>query len=189
MGFSKLEYEIGGLSVLARSVKAVSESALDGSVIVVGPSLNLEEKRGPVSLTSSKFKWVMNRNPEAGISSSLRSGMVSLSPDTDGAMIILADQPLITPQVIDELIGVFGNNPNLIVFPLIHGRRTTPVIFPSSLFPELLTVTGDKGGREVLMRYPKRAFGVEMGGRYDDRDLDTPEDLEAIKRIIEKEKE
>jgi molybdenum cofactor cytidylyltransferase len=66
--------------------------------------------------------------------------------------------------------------------PLVMGRRTTPVIFPGMLFPELMDETGDIGGRNVLKRHADQVVELEMGQEYDDTDLDTPEDLEKIRR-------
>jgi CTP:molybdopterin cytidylyltransferase MocA len=81
-------------------------------------------------------------------------------------MVLLADQPGITAEIINELVGEFRRNPDKMVVPFIFGRKTTPVIFPVALFPELKATVGDVGGRDVLARNAERLLGVELGTRY-----------------------
>jgi CTP:molybdopterin cytidylyltransferase MocA len=57
------------------------------------------------------------------------------------------------------------------------GRPGQPVIFPARLRPELLVVTGDAGGRDILRREAVRL--VPLPGRRALTDLDTPEDFAA----------
>ena len=95
-------------------------------------------------------------------------------------MIILGDQPFLTAAVIDTLIVAFRSHPNSIVVPCVMGRRSNPVIFPSDLFPELERTRGDVGGRFVLKRNADRIVRIEVGGMYDDSDVDTLEDLQRL---------
>ena len=129
-----------------------------------------------------RLSRVMNVRPEAGMSRSIRNGICSVGHWPAGAAFMLGDQPLITAEVIDELIDVFERNPGKIVAPLIHGRRSTPVIFPAALFPEIMEITGDVGARSIVRRYAQNVIGLEMGALYDDCDLDTPDDLVRIRK-------
>jgi len=104
-----------------------------------------------------------------------------LSKESPGVMLILGDQPFLTVTVINKLLAEFDKESDQIIAPLIQGRRTNPVIFPASLFPELAKVEGDVGGRPVLRNNPDRVVGIEMGGYYDDVDLDNADDLQRIR--------
>jgi molybdenum cofactor cytidylyltransferase len=115
------------------------------------------------------------------MSSSLQRGLAALDPFASGAMILLGDQPLVTAEVIDRLLAAFATQNQRIVVPTICGRRTNPVICPSSLFHELMDITGDIGGREVIRLHEDMVVSVEMGSLYDDHDLDTPEDLDILR--------
>lgn len=99
-------------------------------------------------------------------------------------MLILADQPFLRPFVIDTLIEAFERDPERIVAPLIRGRRSQPTLFPKAMFSELLEVSGDMGGRTVVVSHPELFTGVELAERDDDMDVDTPEDLARAKGII-----
>lgn len=182
MTYCKLEAEIEGVPLVMRVVHAAGESELDRVVLVTGPEgLNCLGNSGAESVFS-KVHRVANLNPERGMASSMRTGLDSVKPQAAGAMVLLADQPGITAEIINELLGEFHRNPDKMIVPFIFGRRTTPVIFPAALFAELRATTGDVGGRDVLARHAERLLGVELGTRYNDTDVDTPDDLEKIRK-------
>jgi len=180
MGRPKLVLEVGGRPVIQTVAEAALGSGLNRIVLVVGPSAtDLRSHLGSLA-GDPKLGIVENPRPEHGMSSSLRAGMKAVDDGTAGVMIILADQPGQTSQLFDRLAAEFVKHPQSIVAPAINGRRTNPVIFPGWLFEELIKQSGDIGGREVLNRHADRVVLVEMGSEYDDRDLDTPEDLQRM---------
>ncbi len=182
MGFPKLEVIVGGVPLLERVIRAALESTLSRVIVVLGP-----ESLGP-SLWSRlcahdhRLRIVVNPEPERGMSSSMRAGLAHVDLASEGVMILLGDQPRITGALIDELVAAFRQEPGRIVYPTVAGRRTTPAVIPRLLYPELETVTGDKGAREVIQRHADLACALEVGDRYDDCDIDTPDDhLTAIR--------
>ncbi len=181
MGRPKLVLQIDGLAVVTWVVQAALRSALDRVLIVAGPSdQHLESVLGQLS-DDPKFTRVVNPHPELGMSTSLIAGVSKVRADAAGALIMLADQPRLTSEIINKLLDVFEEDPSRIIAPSVHGRRTTPVLFPAHLFPDLLRTSGDMGGRDVLNRNSLSIVEIEMGSRYDDTDLDTPEDVRILK--------
>lgn len=182
MSYCKLEAEIKGMPLVQHVVNSALNSKLDRVVLVTGARdfSYIEDSFNAPLL--SKFHRVKNPFPESGMASSMRTGLEAVGPGIAGAMVILADQPGISAEVINELIAEFSRDNNRIVVPYVYGRKTTPVIFPADLFPELGRVTGDLGGREVLAANAGRITGVELGTLYDDTDVDTPEDLDKIRK-------
>jgi molybdenum cofactor cytidylyltransferase len=182
MGVPKLTLEIEGIPIIRRVVCAALESELHRVILVLGPSdSGVKEALGSMAI-DPRLSQVVNRFPQAGMSSSMRTGMKSLVREAAGVMILLGDQPGITGYIINELLAAFRREQTKIILPLVLGRRTTPVIFPATLFSELMEETGDIGGRNVLKRHADQVVELEMGQEYDDTDLDTPEDLAKIRR-------
>src|SRR5260221_13244358 len=117
------------------------------------------------------------------MSTSMRLGLQLLLSDgykkagssyvVDSALIVLGDQPMITSRVIDTLITRYRTTGKRIIAPLYAGKRGSPVLFDASLFPELLEVTGDEGGRTVLERHHQEVELVEMGDAVTNYDVDT----------------
>jgi len=181
MGRQKLTLEVHGAPVISRVVRAALESDLNRIILVTGPSNTQLAKALGADAGHERLFIAVNDRPERGMSSSLRTGIMMLSKESPGVMLILGDQPFLTVTVINKLLAEFDKESDQIIAPLIQGRRTNPVIFPASLFPELAKVEGDVGGRPVLRNNPDRVVGIEMGGYYDDVDLDNADDLQRIR--------
>jgi molybdenum cofactor cytidylyltransferase len=92
----------------------------------------------------------------------------------DGAIVLLADMPAVSAETIDRLLAAF--RPGGAVVPVHDGRRGNPVVWSRRFFPDLLAVTGDKGGREVLAAAGKAVIEVPAGAEIA-LDVDTPEAL------------
>jgi molybdenum cofactor cytidylyltransferase len=114
-----------------------------------------------VALTADEI--VINGDWESGQLSSIQSAIRSLPakeglhvreslPDeTDGLLLCLIDHPLISSTLVNELIEVFyASSCAKIVLPVYEGRRGHPVIFPATLYQELLQAPADKGARAVV---------------------------------------
>ncbi|MBI5248549.1 MAG: nucleotidyltransferase family protein [Desulfomonile tiedjei] len=182
MSYCKLEAEIEGVPLVQRVVQAALNSELDRVVIVSGThDFSCLDTFGRHS-NLSRLHMIANLHPERGMASSMRAGLEAVRQAVAGAMVLLGDQPGISTAIVNALLEEFRRNPDRIVVPFIFGRKTTPVIFPASLFPELANTTGDVGGRGVLARNAERISGVELGTEYDDTDVDTPEDLDRIRK-------
>ncbi len=185
MGHQKLLIEVGGVPVIRRVVRAGLESCLSRLILVTGPSNSeLLQSLGP-DAKHERVLIAVNDHPEEGMSSSLKTGMMMVTKGTPGAMVILADQPFLTSAIINRLLDEFLKQTDRILAPLVQGRRSNPVIFPADLFPELEMVVGDTGGRSVLQRNASRVAGIEMGGYYNDIDLDTADDLQRIRILAQ----
>jgi molybdenum cofactor cytidylyltransferase len=185
MGRPKLLLDLNGKAVVAHVVNAALESALRSVILVTGPSSDDTLRCLGDRAANARLRVVANPKPERGMSSSLQAGLKKVYSDALGVMVVLADQPRLTPDVIDRLITAFCQEPEKIIASTVHSRRTTPVLFPASLITELMETTGDVGGRSILNRYPHRVVECEVGPWYDDTDLDTPRDLEQLTRKAE----
>jgi molybdenum cofactor cytidylyltransferase len=94
-------------------------------------------------------------------------------------MILLADMPGVTTDVIDRLIDAFRSRSSpAIVLPTVGGKRGNPVLWSRAFFPELMEVTGDTGARHILALHEDAVERVEIG-QAAGLDIDTPEALEA----------
>ena len=60
---------------------------------------------------------------------------------------------MIRPELINSLVERFENTPALIVAPSFRGQTCNPILFRRDLFPELLQLTGDRDGRELIKKY------------------------------------
>ncbi len=186
MGVDKMGLEISGRTILSRVLIEAVKSALNKIVVVTRYLVNISDfKEFPDNYTL-RLVNIVNTSPESGMSHSIKLGLAEIDFETDGVMIVLADQVCLNSSVINTLVLASRQNPCKIIAPTIEGRRTNPVIFPPKLFSELTQLSGDKGGREVLASNCDMIKTVELGKRYDDCDLDTPYDYSKFVSKFEK---
>ncbi len=103
---------------------------------------------------------VINENWEQGQLSSIHAALRSLPAGTDGILIALVDHPLVSGELVHELIERFYLSRKPIVLPLYKGRRGHPVIFSSRLYEELLAAPLEKGARAVVWAHGENVSEV-----------------------------
>ena len=119
------------------------------------------------------FTSMHNPNPKLGISSSLRLGLQQ-SLDSDGCMFLVGDQPYLKQDSIAKVCQRFDGQH--ITCAANQGQLRHPVIFPKRFYPELLTLSGDQGGRQLIHKYPNACIFVEIPWN-ETQDIDTPQQL------------
>ena len=102
------------------------------------------------ALSGLAFKEAYNANFEFGMSGSLRAGLAALSPETQAAFFLLADQPLISHVRLQEMVRIWEKHPEKVIAAAYAEIEGVPAIFPKQYFEKLMAVEGDKGARKVL---------------------------------------
>ena len=172
-GGNKLTVEFdGGLSLIECALAAVPGDKLE-RVVVVTQYPEVAELTKQYGFTS-----LPNPHPEIGQSESIRIGLAALS-DCDAVMFQVADQPKLQKQTVSRLIDFAADHPDRIVGLGHNGRRGNPCIFPARLFPELMALTGDHGGRSVIMAHEEDLLLLEVSPAQL-VDIDTPQQLEEL---------
>lgn len=190
-GRHKLLLPLHDRPVLAHVLDAVLASQARPFVLVLGHQP--EQVRTHISPYTTHFDFHVVENPDylQGMSTSMRLGIQTLQTfgytkssggSIDSALVLLGDQPLITAQHINTLIATYRTTGKRIIAPTYEGKRGNPILFAASLFPELLEVTGDEGGRSVLERHREEIATVEMGNPLANIDVDT---WDAYQRVVE----
>ena len=118
---------------------------------------------------------VRNEVPAAGMSRSLRMGLEAVPMDAEAAVILLADQPTVSVDLLARLDGWRGGTP--IVAARADGVLGPPVLLEREAFALADGLTGDVGLRDLLRGDPSLVTGVDTAPL---PDVDTPADLAAI---------
>jgi molybdenum cofactor cytidylyltransferase len=192
-GRHKLLLPLGTRPVVAHVLAATLASQARPIIVVVGHLADQVRTQIADFTATPRIAVVENTAYLQGMSTSMRIGLQTLaSPDyrkysdvqtpVDSALIILGDQPLITSQIIDSLIEARRQTGKRIVAPIYDGKRGNPILFAADLFPELLEVTGDEGGRSVIDRHRSDMATVELDSAALTYDVDT---WEAYQQVVE----
>ena len=111
-----------------------------------------------------------------GMSASVKVGLRAARVEPDAAIFLLADQPLVGPELIHRVIQAHITTGATIVAPRAGHRPGNPVLFARAHFPELMQLTGDQGGRGVMRAHGDAIhwLDADAGAVFD---IDTPADL------------
>lgn len=176
LGKTKQLLPFRGSTLLGRTMENAAASDLDELVVVLGHDAD----RIMQSLDFSGMKTVINKDYSKGQSTSLIKGLDAVSPSCAGALFILADQPLVTPDMINRLIRAFQASEAPLVIPFYRDRRGNPVLVARSLFPRLLSLSADTGARALFDEYKASILRVEFETDAVLVDVDTAQDYEAL---------
>ena len=61
---------------------------------------------------------------------------------------------MLTSAILSALVEEHSRTLSPIVAPLVAGQRANPVLFDRTTFPDLMSLQGDVGGREIFSKYP-----------------------------------
>ncbi|MGZ8487078.1 MAG: nucleotidyltransferase family protein, partial [Candidatus Binatia bacterium] len=70
-----------------------------------------------------------------------------------------------------------------IVAPSFKGEVRNPILFHRKLFPELLQLTGDRGGRFLFDQHKRKTVLVDWPEESSFLDIDVREDYERLKQL------
>jgi len=174
MGRPKPLISSGGRTILQRTLDHLQAARVDEIVVVLGYRA---EEILP-TLRGLGCRVVINRQYSLGMSSSIQRGLRAVHPRAQAVLVVLGDQPHIGPEIIDRLVESFHRRDRSIVVPVFHGQRGHPVLFGRNLWPGLMALRGDVGGRELIRRNPREVCQVEVDNRSILMDIDRPEDTD-----------
>jgi molybdenum cofactor cytidylyltransferase len=177
LGNPKQLLSINGNTLLARVANTAGESGLNPVIAVLGAN----DDKLSATLNIPGLIVVKNDDWKEGMASSIRIGlssMLELSPQVDGVIMMVCDQPYLNQDLIKALIGAQRDSGLPVAAASYGGKLGTPALFHKSLFPELMSLSGDTGARKILdkMRDDVVVIDFEMGIV----DIDTPEDYERL---------
>ena len=117
------------------------------------------------------YETVINDKPELGISLSMQLG-IEAAGDADAYMFCVCDQPWLRPETICRLIHAYKNGTAGIVSLAWQGKMCNPKIFSSKYRDELMSLSGDMGGRQIIAGHKDELMLVEAQDEAEVRDID-----------------
>lgn len=183
MGFRpKCLLELDGEPLIRRQLLALSDAGVSEVVVVLGHYA----ERVEAAIQDLRAVRVRNLDPDAGQISSLRVGLKAQQDDqlhqVDAVMVLLADQPLIGSQDIQDLIAAYAQRPESIqvVQPTVDGLPGNPVIFSTRVRDEILAADSTVGCRQWQSANPNSVQRWSTPNPRYRLDMDTVEDIELL---------
>jgi molybdenum cofactor cytidylyltransferase len=173
MGAPKQLLPLWGRPLLEHVVAAACGSRVEKVVVILGSDHELILHR----VRWGRARVVVNPDHAAGMSSSLRTGLAALDSDVESAVVILGDQPGISPQLVDRILDVHADRRRPAAALSVHGLLQPPVVLRRELWAELTALSGDTGARGFLRAHPELVAPLVVDAEAEHlADIDTPDD-------------
>jgi len=176
-GSTKQLAEIDGMSLVARATTTANKVCADRTVVVVGHDAGAVTEE----LQGTRGFVIVNDGYSEGLGTSLARAVTAISHVASAVIVILADQPNISSQHLENLIGAWNDGDYDIVTTTFSGTQGPPVLFSSACFDELQNLSGDAGGKHLFKddRFGLQTIEFEPAAI----DVDTKKDLEVASSL------
>lgn len=174
----------GGNKLLARwrghplleHVLAAAESVRANSInLVFGAYADEVQAYLQSRPAASHIKHFVNADWQSGMGSSLAFGIAQL-PQENAVLVLLADQPLIAPADLQNILALGQKNPHKIICAEFSATRGPPALFPAQYKNELRLLAGDRGAKALLHSADVLTISVAAAAV----DIDSPPDLSQL---------
>jgi len=177
MGTNKLLFDIDGETLVRGAVRRALDAGLDPLIVVLGHEAARTERQ----LDHLRpCRIVVNVDYTRGINSSLKTGIAALPATVDAAVVMLADMPFVTTEMIASLVARYRESRSPLVISDYEGVNAPPMLYDRALFPELQTMEGEGCGKVVVRRHRHEAEVLRWPGRAL-TDIDVPADYEGVR--------
>lgn len=164
----KLSADLCGQSVLSH----VLETA---SAVGFGEIFCVSQARG-----GDGFTWVKNEKPQDGQGHALRLGLrVARKSGWDSCAVMLGDMPLISKLYLKKLIE--KNTKNQSIISISKSIRMPPAVFNRDAIDIILSQNSVVGARNIFDRLNLVTVQLDADAA---QDVDTPEDLTRVARMM-----
>jgi molybdenum cofactor cytidylyltransferase len=175
-GAAKQLSEFRHQPLVTRAMRLAEELCGQYSVLVAGN----EWRRVAAACRPLAGYLVVNPDFQEGLAGSIAAGIGAVAETAAGAMLLLADQPLIDAQYLRSMVKIWQQNADCIIASEYADTTGPPAIFPASFFDRLTSLTGDHGARQILRDKSSPVIRLKCASAA--VDIDEPGDLDAIVR-------
>lgn len=168
----------GETTILGQTISQVKQSEVDEIIVVTG------HDAAAVAAIASTYHVPTIHNPAYAtgeLLSSLKIGIQALKDESAAALVVLADQPLIPPSIINQLIITFRAGTGQLLAPVYQGQRGNPVLIGRAFFAELLALPPEAAPRTLLQRHPAQVVLVEVDTEAILLDIDNEATYERLR--------
>ncbi|MEU1677690.1 nucleotidyltransferase family protein [Micromonospora zamorensis] len=175
-GRPKALVELDGVPLVRRGITLLRDGGCTPVHVVLGAGAdNVPDLPGAVPVRHDGW-------PE-GLGSSLRRGLASLPADVPAAVVVLVDQPLLSPVAVRRVRAAYAGGA-LVAVATYAGRPGHPVLLARQTWPLLdRYAVGDRGARDLLRDRPDLVVEVPCDDVGAPLDVDTPADLLRLRAL------
>ncbi len=176
MGRNKLLLDLGGETMVRRAVRAAIGAGVDQVVVVLGH----DEPLVRAELAGLPCTPIVNPDHAQGAGTSVRTGVRQVAAGADALVVVLADMPYVTAEMIATLVARYRETRAPLVASHYGAVQAPPTLYDRALFEELLSIPGERCAKQVVRRHEPEAAVVSWPESAL-RDVDVPADYEGVR--------
>ncbi|MCG5444136.1 nucleotidyltransferase family protein [Micromonospora sp. NIE79] len=175
-GRPKALVELDGEPLVRRAIRLLRDGGCDPVHVVLGAGAD-EMPDLPGAVPVRHDRW------SDGLGSSLLRGLASLPADVPATVVVLVDQPLLSPVAVRRVRAAYAGGA-LVAVATYAGRPGHPVLLARETWPLLdRYAVGDRGARDLLRDRPDLVVEVPCDDVGAPLDVDTPADLLRLRAL------
>lgn len=172
-GSTKQLAPVGGKPLAQHAIDALQAAGEFGEIVVV-TGHDADAVEAALALPPMG-RFVRNPAYRQGQSASLAAAIHSLDDSSEAAVVLLADQPGVGPDVIRGMVARFRETHKQIV-RAAYRDGPGPALLSREVYAEAGHLTGDVGARVLMASHPEWVDEVPVNDGVP-RDVDVPDDL------------
>ena len=176
LGTPKQLLQFNGKSLIRHSILEALPVA-SPLIVVLGSHVDTviaEIREHPIQIARNHL-W------EEGMSTSIQCGLnhlLSTNPYAEKAIFTVCDQPYLSTGILQALILKQQASGQAIVASAYDDAVGIPSLFSRSMFPELLSLSGDSGAKKLIRQHPDKTATIAFP--LGSIDIDTMADYEKL---------
>jgi len=131
-GGAKLLADVGGMTMLDRTLECLLEAGVDQVVVVLPPAARFETVK---RLSDPHVLVVVNPDPSRGMFSSIQVGIEAAHGNP--MLILPGDMPFVSAGTVVSVVSEYGRVGGIVV-PRHDGHRGHPIALPDHMKPRVL---------------------------------------------------
>ncbi|MEU8392323.1 NTP transferase domain-containing protein [Micromonospora sp. NPDC048843] len=157
-GRPKALVELDGEPLVRRAIRLLGDGGCAPVHVVLGAGVD-EMPDLPGAVPVRHDRW------SDGLGSSLLKGLASLPAAVPAAVVVLVDQPLLSPIAVRRVRAAYADGA-VVAVATYAGRRGHPILLTRRTWPLLSGyAVGDRGARDLLRDRPDLGRGLGRGRR------------------------
>ena len=148
-GDNKLTKKYNKKYLINHILDTLIKSKIEKIIVVLGFQSSKVRK---ITVKNKKINFIYNKNYKFGISSSIKAGLKRVSKKNIGFLIVQADMPLISKNIINYICYAIKNNKKEIIAPTYKGKIGNPVGFKISIIKKLNKIREDYGAKKMIQK-------------------------------------
>lgn len=178
MGSPKQLLDWGGETLITHGIQTALKLNTKEIIVVLGANYKLVKEtisHLPITILNNEY-WEQGLGTSIACASSYLKNKIQI---TDGMLITLTDQPLISTEHLQHIISSFSTNKKQIVASSYQDRKYgVPALFDKFYFNQLSKLNDDFGARHILKE--NESFIKALIPPVKNVDLDFKEDYEKL---------